>query len=84
MNKNQDKTLTDEVPEKKCSMKTSEDVLNRIQWDNEINKEYITVGYLDRFLGLKECHFNQFDWGDIVEADLGNILESKPLFKLLI
>lgn len=71
LNKNQDKTLTDEVPEKKCSMKTSEDVLNRIQWDNEINKEYITVGYLDRFLGLKECHFNQFDWGDIVEADLG-------------
>ena len=57
--------------EKKCSMKTSTDVLNRIMWDDEINKDFITVGYLDRFLGIKECLFGQFDWGDIVEADLG-------------
>lgn len=52
-------------------MKTANDVINRIQWDEEINKEFITVGYLDRFLGLKECSFNTFDWGDIVLADLG-------------
>lgn len=76
--KKQDKSLlkhlSDEVSEKKCSMKTSEDVLNRIQWDEKIDMEYITVGYLDRFLGLKECQYNKFDWGDIVEADLGKIL----------
>ena len=57
--------------EKKCSMKTAKEVVHRIQWDNEINKDYIIVGYLDRFLGLKECLFNTFDWGDIVLADLG-------------
>ena len=61
----------EDVTEKKCSMKTSTDVLNRIMWDNEINKEFITVGYLDRFLGIKECPFSDFDWGDIVNADLG-------------
>jgi len=64
----------EEIAEKKCSMKTASDVLKRIIWDDEINKEFVTVGYLDRFLGLKECAFNIFDWGDIVEADLGLFL----------
>jgi len=54
-------------------MKTAGDVVNRIQWDEEIEKEFITVGYIDRFLGLKECAFNTFDWGDIVLADLGSL-----------
>ncbi len=58
-------------PEKKCSMKTAGDVVHRIQWDTEINQDYIIVGYLDRFLGLKECLFSTFDWGDIVLADFG-------------
>ena len=61
----------DEINEKKCSMKTAGDVVNRVHWDEKINREYITVGYLDRFLGIKECDFNTFDWGDIVLADLG-------------
>lgn len=56
---------------KKTSMKTSGEVVRRIQWDPEIKKENIVVGYLDRFVGLKECEFNTFDWGDIVLADLG-------------
>jgi 2'-5' RNA ligase/uncharacterized protein (UPF0248 family) len=58
-------------PAKLCSMKTAGDVVHRIQWDTEINQEYVIVGYLDRFLGLKECLFSTFDWGDIVLADLG-------------
>jgi len=61
---------SDQEQTKKSSMKTSEDVINRIFWDQEINKEFITVGYLDRFLGIKEVLFNLFDWGDIVEADM--------------
>ena len=56
---------------KKAPMKTAGDVRRRIQWDEEINKEQITVGYLDRFLGIKECRFGAFDWGDIVLADIG-------------
>lgn len=58
---------------KKSSMKTAGDVVNRIQWDEEIEKQFVTVGYLDRFLGLKECAFNTFDWGDIVLADIGSL-----------
>lgn len=62
----------DEISEtKKVSMKTAGDVVNRIQWDPEIKKDFVTVGYIDRFLGLKECTFNTFDWGDIVLADYG-------------
>jgi 2'-5' RNA ligase/uncharacterized protein (UPF0248 family) len=56
---------------KKAPMKTAGDVRRRIQWDENINKEHITVGYLDRFLGIKECKFGAFDWGDIVLADMG-------------
>lgn len=56
---------------KKAPMKTAGDVRRRIQWDENISKEEITVGYMDRFLGLKECKFGNFDWGDIVLADLG-------------
>lgn len=60
-----------DVTSKKTSMKTAGDVVNRIQWDEEINKDFIIVGYMDRFLGLKECMFNTFDWGDIVLAEYG-------------
>ncbi len=56
---------------KKSSMKTAGDVVNRIHWDETINREFIMVGYLDRFLGIKEVEFNKFDWGDIVLADIG-------------
>lgn len=70
-NKNGKKSDSDEESNKKCSMKTAGDVVKRIQWDSEINEEYIVVGYLDRFVGIKECTFNTFDWGDIVLADLG-------------
>jgi len=57
--------------EKKPSMKTADAVVNRILWDENIAKAFITVGYLDRFFGLVECAFDEFDWGDIVLADLG-------------
>ena len=68
--KKETKTNEETSPTKKCSMKTAEDVINRIFWDKKIDKDLITVGYLDRFLGIKEVLFNLFDWGDIVEADI--------------
>lgn len=69
--KERESTITEDSNGKKKPMKTAADVVNRIQWDELINKEYITVGYLDRFVGIKECSFETFDWGDIVLADLG-------------
>ena len=75
-NKNKKKSdidVSEEVSSKMPSMKTASDVVKRIIWDTGIDRDYITVGYLDRFVGLKECTFNTFEWGDIVEADLNSL-----------
>ena len=71
---NNESSDEESIEKKKLKMKTASDVLNRIIWDKEISKEFVTVGYMDRFLGLKECAFDLFDWGDIVEADLGELI----------
>ena len=55
--------------EKKCAMRTAEDVINRIKWDEMLPEECFTVGYLDRFLGLQEEHFSSFGWEDLAGAD---------------
>jgi uncharacterized protein (UPF0248 family) len=66
-----EKEESDKLFVKKCSMKTARDVVDRIQWDEQIDRNLIVVGYIDRFTGLREVNFNVFDWGDIVLADLG-------------
>ncbi len=47
---------------KKNSMKTADDVISRIEWDDRLDKRYFRVGYLDRFLGLQEKSFTDFDF----------------------
>ena len=47
---------------KKSSMKTAEDVISRIEWDDRLDKRYFRVGYIDRFIGLQEKSFNDFDF----------------------
>ena len=47
---------------KKSSMKTAEDVISRIEWDERLDKQYFRVGYVDRFLGLQEKSFKEFDF----------------------
>merc|ERR1712183_194352 len=54
---------------KKCPMRTAEDVINRIKWDEMLPEQSFTVGYLDRFLGLQEEHFSSFSWEDLAGAD---------------
>ena len=54
---------------KKCAMRTAEDVINRIKWDEMVPEQCFTVGYLDRFLGLQEEHFSTFSWEDLAGAD---------------
>ena len=44
----------------KKKFKGSEYVFQRIKWDSKINKDEIVIGYLDRFLGIKEIKFNDF------------------------
>ena len=43
------KILESEKTRKKPPMKTATNVINRIQWDEKLNPEDFTVGYLDRF-----------------------------------
>ncbi len=47
---------------KKTSMKTADDVISRIEWDDRLDKRYFRVGYIDRFLGLQEKSFTDFDF----------------------
>ena len=54
---------------KKCPMRTAEDVINRIKWDEMLPEESFTVGYLDRFLGVQEEPFSTFSWEDLAAAD---------------
>lgn len=59
---NSSPTNLDNESTKRSSMKTAEDVISRIEWDDRLDKRYFRVGYLDRFLGLQEKSFNDFDF----------------------
>lgn len=54
---------------KKSSMKTADDVISRIEWDDRLDKRQFRVGYTDRFLGLQEKSFTDFDF----KVDLSTI-----------
>ena len=48
-------------------MRTSLDVIKRLQWDENLPQEFFTIGYVDRFKGIVEDHFTKFShWGDLV------------------
>eukprot|EP01105_Mastigella_eilhardi_P020930 TRINITY_DN5023_c0_g1_i2.p1 TRINITY_DN5023_c0_g1~~TRINITY_DN5023_c0_g1_i2.p1 ORF type:complete len:717 (+),score=139.53 TRINITY_DN5023_c0_g1_i2:1350-3500(+) len=46
---------------KKSRLHTSEEVYHRVKWDSSYNANEFTISYLDRFLGLMEVPFNEFD-----------------------
>lgn len=54
---------------KKPSMKTAGDVKHRIQWDENLQQEYFTVGYMDRFAGVVEKPFTSFQWEHLALVD---------------
>lgn len=54
---------------KKPPMKTAIDVVKRIMWDPDLDRDQFLVGYLDRMDGLKEKYFNAFSWEDISSVD---------------
>lgn len=60
----------DETQDKKLpSMKTADDVVKRIIWDESLSKDDFTVGYFDRFRGLVEKLFSAFSWEDLASVD---------------
>eukprot|EP00288_Rhodomonas_lens_P015017 CAMPEP_0177703228 /NCGR_PEP_ID=MMETSP0484_2-20121128/7560_1 /TAXON_ID=354590 /ORGANISM="Rhodomonas lens, Strain RHODO" /LENGTH=1172 /DNA_ID=CAMNT_0019214569 /DNA_START=254 /DNA_END=3772 /DNA_ORIENTATION=- len=50
--------------EKKASMKTADDVIKRVLWDDDVPSSEIAVGYEDRFLGVMQKPFSAFNWCD--------------------
>jgi len=54
---------------KKCPMKTADDVVKRILWDQQLKPDDFVVGYVDRFLGVLEEDFVTFSWEDLASVD---------------
>ena len=53
------------VPVQKMDrMRTADDVISRIRWDDRLNGEDFVVVYLDRFTGEVETSFAEVDWED--------------------
>ena len=63
------KKATDVVEEKLPSMKTAEDVISRIFWDENLPADCFIVGYLDRFIGIQEQPITAFSWEDLSTVD---------------
>ncbi|KAM7420949.1 hypothetical protein PAMA_015245 [Pampus argenteus] len=47
---------------KKPRMRTADDVISRILWDPSVDASKFVVGYVDRFLGVLERPFSDFNW----------------------
>ncbi|XP_070768143.1 leukocyte receptor cluster member 9 [Enoplosus armatus] len=47
---------------KKPRMRTADDVISRILWDESADASEFVVGYVDRFLGVLERPFGDFNW----------------------
>ncbi|XP_018538114.1 leukocyte receptor cluster member 9 isoform X1 [Lates calcarifer] len=47
---------------KKPRMRTADDVISRILWDSSVDASEFVVGYVDRFLGVLERPFCDFNW----------------------
>jgi uncharacterized protein (UPF0248 family) len=50
-------------------MRPAQDVVQRVMWDDTIASQDVLVGYEDRFTGVQERPFNDFNWTD----DLGSL-----------
>ncbi|KAJ3214525.1 hypothetical protein HDU81_001689, partial [Chytriomyces hyalinus] len=44
----------------KSKLRSSEDVFNRIIWDNRFDPDTFVIGYMDRFTGIQEIPFSEF------------------------
>ena len=57
--KKQTKNIT-KIDKTKPKMRTALDVIHRIQWDDALPEELITIGYEDRFTGIQVRNSNLF------------------------
>jgi len=55
---------------KKPPMRTATDVISRIQWDPALSESDFAIGYTDRFIGIVEKQFSDFNWEDIATVGI--------------
>jgi len=55
---------------KKPPMRTATNVISRIQWDPELSESDFVIGYSDRFIGIVEKQFSEFNWEDIATVGI--------------
>ena len=64
-------------------MKTARDVIDRIQWDDQLPANNFLVGYLDRFVGVIERPFTSFDWTmDLCDVESGKNPSAVPQHRI--
>lgn len=57
-----------EAGAKKPPLRTAEAVIHRIRWDPHLDPADFSVGYFDRFLGVREEPFSAFCWDEPLAA----------------
>ncbi|XP_061920037.1 leukocyte receptor cluster member 9 [Entelurus aequoreus] len=65
---NSDQKEAKEEADKKPRMRTADDIISRILWDPSVDASHFLVGYTDRFLGVLERPFPDFNW-DVKPCD---------------
>eukprot|EP00164_Ancoracysta_twista_P004522 GFYU01006102.1.p1 GENE.GFYU01006102.1~~GFYU01006102.1.p1 ORF type:complete len:1730 (-),score=510.95 GFYU01006102.1:75-5264(-) len=60
--------------DKLASMRPSWDVIARLKYDQDLPQSLFTVGYLDRFSGIQEKMFTDFDWENAIDTVDNNTL----------
>merc|ERR1712137_830670 len=54
------KTNEDDEQHSKSRFRPAHEIYDRIKHDNSIDQDFVIIGYLDRFKGIKETPFNSF------------------------
>ncbi|KAL4831899.1 hypothetical protein H8958_017212 [Nasalis larvatus] len=63
-----DREAQPEAGAKKPPLRTAADVIQRIRWDPRLDPADFSVGYVDRFLGVREEPFGAFCWDEPLAA----------------
>jgi uncharacterized protein (UPF0248 family) len=55
----------EETKTEKIKLTPSNEIINRIKWDKRFDIASLTIGYIDRFLGVQEANFETYEETEI-------------------
>lgn len=59
------KKMQQQEEQKRKHLRPSDEIISRIKWDDSYDEKLLTIGYLDRFVGVLRCNLEEFEVGDI-------------------